>query len=131
MGIRIRTLDPNIDKALLIAAFGEDVSVSIERAPKNSEENETGLVTSVFARGKAKNLITPLVMGKRIKRVERSMNAAVIAEMSVGVFLSVLLLLLGVDGTLMPSAATAVQLLMLIPAVMIYLIGMNSTSKKK
>ncbi len=131
VGIRIKTLDPNIDKELLIAAFGENITVSIERASKNEVGDEIGLLTSVFARGKAKNLITPLVLGRRMKRVERSMNIATVAEMSVGVFLSVLLLLLGVPGTLMPSAATAVQLLMLIPSVMIYLLGINSTSGKK
>ena len=131
MGVRIKTLDPNIDKALLVSLFGEDMPVSVERAPKNEENGKKGFVTSVFARGKAKNLITPLVVGRRIKRVEKSMNTAVIAEMSVGVFLSVLLLLLGVDGAIMPSAATAVQLLMLIPAVMIYLLGINSSSGKR
>jgi hypothetical protein len=131
VGIKVKTLDPNIDKAMLLFAFGEDIPTSIIREPKSKECLETGSVTSVFARGEAKNLVTPLVMGRRIKRVEKTMGTATVVEMSIGVFVSVALLLIGVPGTLLPGAATAVQLLMLIPSVMVYLLGMNTSSRKK
>jgi hypothetical protein len=123
VGIRLRTLDPNIDRFLLFSTFGENVETSILREPHRDMSKESATVTAVFSRNSVKSLADPFVLGRRVRRLERAINIMRLVMMGVGITASALLIFFKCPVIYLPAAAVATQLVGLLPVVPIYFLG--------
>ncbi len=130
IGIRLRTLDPNLDRAMLVAVFGESVDAGVRREPSRSyPEEQAG--TSIVARGDRLALAEPLVVSRRLCRAERKLAVAGILQLMVGVVAATLVTFFAVPGHMISALASIVQLLGVVPAAVIYSLNVKLYKDKK
>ena len=121
VGVRIRTLDPNIDRALLVSLFGENADVGIRREPaRAASASGASAATSVVSRSGRFGLADALIVSRRLRRGERAMLIAAVVQIIVGVAAASAAVFLGVPGHLLSPFATVMQLLSVLPAAVIY-----------
>ena len=120
VGVRIRTLDPNIDRAMLVSLFGENADIGIRREPARAAIASNAAATSVVSRSGRFGLADALIVARRLRRAERAMLVAAVAQIIVGVALASAAVFLGVPGHLLSCCATVMQLLSVLPAALVY-----------
>lgn len=123
IGVRIRTLDPNIDRAMLITLFGESANVGIKRIPKQKQQEGIPAVASVFARGDEKALAYALVKARRFLRMDRIMRKLGIVQLCFGAIAMMLLFFFSVPPIWLTVCAFGLQLLRACTAGLIYFIA--------
>ena len=124
LGVKIRTLDPNIDRGLLFSIFGEQINSGIIREPQIDLPKNSSAVTAVFSRGNIKGLAEALVCAKRMKRIDAAMNVTSIVQVIIGILMSAALFFCGAPASWMSVAAAVMQLTCVIPAIIIYFLLM-------
>ncbi len=119
IGIRLRTLDPNLDRAMLVAQFGEHIDAGVRREPVRTHFDEPS-GTSVVARGDRLGLAEPLVVGRRLSRAEHKLAVAGVLQLMVGVVVATLVLFFDVPSYMFSALSSVIQLLGVLPAALIY-----------
>ncbi len=130
IGVRLRTLDPNLDRALLVSKLGDRIDAGVRREPSRPYPDEPS-GASVVARGDDLALVEPLIIGRRLSRAERKLALTGVLQLMAGIVVATLVTFFDVPIYLFSSLAGIMQLLGVIPATIIYSLNVKLYKDKK
>lgn len=116
VAVKIRTVDPNVDRLIISDLLGGKIPVGVVREPAKDMSGES-CVTQIVARGNAGALALPLIKGRKFRRLDRNMTRVRTVQSIVAVLIAATLTFTVPDAAILPAAAALTQLVCLIPGM--------------
>lgn len=119
MSVKIRTVDPNVDRLIISDLLGGKIPVGVLREPAKDMSGES-CITQIVARGNAGALALPLIKGRRFRRLDRNMSCVRTVQSVIAALIAATLIFTVPDAAILPAAAALTQLVCLIPGMLAF-----------
>lgn len=124
ISVKVRTIDPNIDRIMLSELVEAGVAVGVIREPE-TDVSQKIRATQIVARGNVKSLALPLIKGKRFRRLDSNMKRVRVAQTVFAIIVAAVMTFTVKDAVILPAAAALIQLICLIPGILAYHFTVN------
>lgn len=116
VSVKIRTVDPNVDRLIISDLLGGKIPVGVIREPAKDMSGES-CATQIVARGNACTLAHPLIIGRKFRQLDTRMTRVRTFQTIAAIAVAATLTFTVADAAILPAAAALTQLICLLPGM--------------